>query len=175
MKIDDRLKRIIFKKLSNDLSHVEIIPYKGDIWFIDRDNKYWYLEFRKKGHLSWRYDFFEQFFQAFSLELDDYVSIIGDWVEDVLNHKVTTSRSYHGMPGWWVEDVLNHKVTTSKFSGDFVSVEVEDVLNRKVTTSIIPGIYKDITVEQVLNHKVTISVACCTADAKMVEQVLNSN
>jgi len=153
MKIDDRLKRIIFKKLSNDLSHVEIIPYKGDIWFIDRDKKYWYLELKKKGHLLWRFGFFEQFFQAFSLELDDYVSIIGDWVEDV----------------------LNHKVTTSKFSGDFVSVEVEDVLNRKVTTSIIPGIYKDITVEQVLNHKVTISVACCTADAKMVEQVLNSN
>ena len=197
MKIDDRLKRIIFKKLSNDLSHVEIIPYKGDIWFIDRDKKYWYLELKKKGHLLWRFGFFEQFFQAFSLELDDYVSIIGDWVEDVLNHKVTTSPRGAAISPSAVEDVLNHKVTTSKFSGDFVSVEVEDVLNRKVTTSIIPGIYKDITVEQVLNHKVTtslwssftdldmveevlnpkvtISVACCTADAKMVEQVLNSN
>ena len=58
MKIDDRLKRIIFKKLSNDLSHVEIIPYKEDIWFIDRNNKYWYLQLEKDGHLWWRWDFF---------------------------------------------------------------------------------------------------------------------
>ena len=41
--ISERLKKVIFDKLYNDLFNVEIIPY-NNIWFIDRDNKYWYFE-----------------------------------------------------------------------------------------------------------------------------------
>ena len=109
MKIDDRLKRIIFKKLAKDLSHVEVIPYKGSIWFVDRDKKYWYLQLEKDGHLWWRWDFFEQFFQAFSLERVDYEPLIKEWVEQVLKRKVTTStfNGYHRSDV--VEQVLNSK------------------------------------------------------------------
>ena len=151
MKIDDRLKRIIFKKLSNDLSHVEIIPYKEDIWFIDRDNKYWYLEFRKKGHLSWRYDFFEQFFQAFSLERDDYVPIIGDWVEEVLNRKATTPIRTGFPTRKAVEEVLNHKVTISIPSAWLFGMKLEEVLNYEVITTATRRLSDTATVEQVLN------------------------
>ena len=90
MRINDRLKNIIFKKLYNDLSHVEIIPYEGDIWFIDRNIKYWYLELKNNGKLWWRSNFFDRFFQAFSLERNNYESLIAEWVEEVLNNKVNT-------------------------------------------------------------------------------------
>jgi hypothetical protein len=109
MEIDDRLKKIIFKKLAKDLSNVEVIPYKGSIWFIDRDNKYWYLELEKDGNLQWRYDFFEQFFQAFSLEQSDYEPLIAEWVEQVLNQKVNTTTAFRGLRTWQVEQVLNSK------------------------------------------------------------------
>jgi hypothetical protein len=91
MEIDDRLKKIIFKKLAKDLSNVEVIPYKGSIWFIDRDKKYWYLELKDDGTLWWRYDFFERFYQAFSLEHVDYEPLIKEWVKQVLNYKVVTT------------------------------------------------------------------------------------
>jgi hypothetical protein len=109
MKIDDRLKKIIFKKLANDLSHVEVIPYEDSIWFIDRDKKYWYLEFKKFGHLWWRHDFFDRFFQAFSLKRNDYVPLIVEWVEQVLNRKVYTPYRKEDVSIRWVEHVLNSK------------------------------------------------------------------
>ena len=58
----DRLKTIIFDKLYKDLSHVEIIPYKDFIWFIDRENKEWYFEYVKPDKLWWRWGYFNDFF-----------------------------------------------------------------------------------------------------------------
>ncbi len=109
MKIDDRLKKFIFKKLAKDLSHVEIIPYEDSIWFIDRDKKCWYLELENRGHLWWRWDFFEQFFQAFSLDRIDYKLIIAEWVEEVLNRKVLTTGRLHIGHEYQVEQILNSK------------------------------------------------------------------
>ena len=131
MEINDRLKRMMFKKLSNDLSHVEIIRYDGSIWLIDRNDKYWYLEFKKNGHLWWRYDFFNRFFQAFSLQRDDYELLIKEWVVDVLNHEVVTTYRPHSLRKISVEDVLNHKVITTTMDGVVSFLKVEQVLNSK--------------------------------------------
>ena len=89
--VSERLKNIIFKQLYKELSKVEIIPYKDSVYFIDRENKYWYFEYEKSGKLWWRYDFFVNFFVIFSLELDDCKKVMGDWVEDVLNCVLNTN------------------------------------------------------------------------------------
>ena len=129
MKINDRLKRIIFKKLVKDLSHAEIIPYEDSIWFIDRNDKYWYLELRNDGYLWWRYDFFDIFFQAFSLERDDYELLIKEWVERVLNQKVNTILPTRAQHPPRVERVLNQKVdTTAAYPSSRIPM-VEKVLN----------------------------------------------
>ena len=196
MEINDRLKKFIFKKLAQDFYHVEVIPYKGSIWFIDRNDKYWYLELENNGHLWWRYDFFNRFFQAFSLERIDYESLIAEWVEDVLNHKVITTMVTHYRLHRKVEDVLNHKVITTRGCWDMISSTVEDVLNHKViTTGDGFGPFKrqvedvlnnkvittghdfcpeDLKVEQVLNHKVITTGVDDRSICSVVEQVLNS-
>ena len=91
MVVSDKLKKVIFKKIYEDLSHVEIIPYGNSIWFIDRENKYWYFEYGLNGILFFRYPFFNSFFSLFSLESDDYRLIMSEWVEEVLNCKVRTT------------------------------------------------------------------------------------
>jgi hypothetical protein len=128
MEVNDRFKKIIFKKLAKDLSHVEVIPYKRSIWFIDRDKKYWYLELENDGALWYREEIFDRFFQAFSLEHDDYEPIIAEWVEEVLNHRVNTI-------GWGLarrdsrmEEVLNHKVNTIERPVFFRYSPVERIL-----------------------------------------------
>jgi hypothetical protein len=151
MKIDDRLKRIIFKKLAKDLSYVEIIPYEDSIWFIDRDKKYWYFQFEDNGTLWWRYDFFEQFFQAFSLERVDYEPLIKEWVEQVLKRKVTTSSAHTPSQLESVEQVLKRKVTISIPSAWLFGMKVEDVLNYEVITTATRRLSDTATVEQVLN------------------------
>ena len=107
MEISDKLKKFIFKKLYKDLSNVEIIPHKDSIWFIDRENNHWYFEFEKSGTLWWRYYFFEDFFKIFSLESNVYKSIISEWVEEVLNHKITTTKFKELLEEKEVEEVLN--------------------------------------------------------------------
>ena len=108
MIITDRLKQLIFKHLYKELGNCEIIPYNNSIWFINRDNKYWYFEFDKDGTLWWRYDFFNSFFQIFSMESGDFCPILSSWVEEVLNHKVSTTESNENFVGVMVEEVLKN-------------------------------------------------------------------
>ena len=66
--MDTVLKDFIKQQLYDELSNAEIIPYNNSIWFIDREEKYWYFELEKNGNLYWRYSFFNNFFKIFSME-----------------------------------------------------------------------------------------------------------
>jgi hypothetical protein len=105
--IDNRLKKIIFKKLTSDLSHVEVIPYDEGTWFIDRDNKYLFLYLSNES-LWWRYDFFENFFSAFSLKQKEYEPIIIEWVKEMLNVSIEKTDIMYGQYNPEVEEVLNN-------------------------------------------------------------------
>ena len=78
------LKKILFRELDKRLKDAEIIPFEDSIWFINRENKYWYFEYEKTGELWWRYDFFMNFFALFSMKPGEFQPIISSWVEDVL-------------------------------------------------------------------------------------------
>ena len=107
--MNERLKRIIFNKLDQDLGHAEIIVDDDkSIWFIDRANKYWYLELRSSGTLWWRYSFFNNFFPLFGMERKEYGPIIGEWVEEVLKREVSSTNSKELLP-FEVEKVLSLK------------------------------------------------------------------
>ena len=133
--VSERLKNIIYKRLNKELGHVEIIPYKDSIFFIDRENKYWYFEFDKSGTLWWRYSFFENFFLIFSLENEEYKTILGDWVEEVLNCKVSTTILKVANAQSKVEKVLNCKVSATqrleRLHPRLMEEVLEEVLNEK--------------------------------------------
>ena len=101
--MNDRLRKIIFKKLYEDLSHVEIIHHDDSVWFIDRNTKYWYFEYKNSGELYWGYPFFINFFNVFSIEINEIELIMSEWVEEVLNCKVVTTKGLvmelHSMGG----------------------------------------------------------------------------
>ena len=171
--VSDRLKDIIFKKLYKELSKVEIIPYKDSVYFIDRDNEYWYFEYEKKGKLWWRYNFFLNFFVLFSLEPHEYEKVMGEWVEEVINCKVNTTCRNWRPPITGVEEVLNCKVITTVCESVGNSLMVEKVLNCKVitTNSFQAGLVFE--AEEVLNHKVDVTMARITDRSTEVEEVLN--
>ena len=135
MVITDRLKQLIFKHLYKELGDCEIIPYNGSTWFINRDNKYWYFELDESGTLWWRYDFFNSFFQIFSMSSGDFCPVLSSWVEEVLNHKVSTTQRLKRLFLCGVEEVLNHKVSTTCDVKVRVPWKVEEVLNHKVSTT----------------------------------------
>ena len=105
--MNDKLKKLIFKKLYDDLADAEVIECIGSIWFIDREEKYWYLEYEKSGKLWWRYQFFLNFFNLFSIEQNEYELIIKNWVEEVLNCKIDITKPDLGEQPHAVDKVLN--------------------------------------------------------------------
>ena len=154
--ISDRLKVIIYKKLYEDLSHVEIIECKGEIWFIDREEKFWYFIYNKSnGEMWWRYSFFTPFFLLFSSPSDEFTLILSSWVEEVLNCKVSSMPSVFPYRHLSVEKVLNSKVSSTVFSENFPITDVEEVLNCKVSSTTPITIINVGMVEDVLNCKVT--------------------
>jgi hypothetical protein len=126
---ESRLKQLIFKKLSEDLSNAEIIPCKDSIWFIDREKKYWYFQYEKSGILNWRYEFFSNFFNMFSLERNEYELILAEWVEEVLNRKVGITQ-FKFVFNKELEDVLNCKVNATRGIVHLTQRRVEKVLNQ---------------------------------------------
>ena len=170
--VTDKLKQIIFKQLYKELSNVEIIHYKNSIYFIDRENKYWYFEYEKSGNLWWRYNFFTNFFLIFSLESNDYQKVMGDWVEEVLNCRVSTTNRNVCAPTYPVEEVLNCRVsTTNSHFLNLISL-VEEVLNCRVSTT--KGHLRNRygKVEEVLNCRVSTTEAGFGYTENWVEEVL---
>jgi hypothetical protein len=112
--MNSKLKKIIKDKLTKNLSHVEIILHdNGSIWFIDRENKYWYLEFSKSGKLWWRHQFFTDFFKLFSIERCEYTPLISEWVEEILNQHITATRCLSICRKGALEFILNRKVDST--------------------------------------------------------------
>ena len=89
-KINNRLRDIIFKRLYMDLSKVETIRHGNEIWFIDRDNKYWYFIYNiKHEKLLWNLQFINNFNLIFDLTYSESIRTICDWVEEVIGYKVS--------------------------------------------------------------------------------------
>lgn len=171
----DKLKKIIFDKLYKDLSKLEIIDYNDSIWFIDRDNKYWYLEYDKVGRLYWRYDFFPNFFSLFSFEREEFEPILAEWVEEVLNCKVDRTIHLGGAHFLSVEKLLNCKInkTISLNHPDYP--KVKEALNCRINTIKVGIPQKFRQVEEVLNCKVDATSGHPSRRMSWVIEVLNSN
>jgi hypothetical protein len=149
--IHDKLKKIIFNKLYKDLSHVEIIPYEDSIWFIDRENKYWYFEYQRPDILRWRFGYFNDFFTLFSLERKEFQWVLSEWVEEVLNCKVNTTQRIDRSKSDRVEEVLNCKVNTTILRPEIQKDWVEEVLDCQINKNY-RGVHDEIIqVEDVLN------------------------
>ena len=159
--VPDRLKKIIFRKLYDDLSHVEIIPYVDSIWFIDRDKKYWYFEYEPKMEfLWWRDSFFEDFFILFSLEVNEFQPVLVEWVEEVLNSNVIGTQRHYFSEVEKVEEALN--------CGDTAPTFVKVGSNRPLTGQFNP------IVENALNYKVGTVSATLGERLSILEGVLNN-
>jgi hypothetical protein len=169
-----RLKQIIKNKLSEDLSSVNIIEYNGSIWFIDAKSKYWYLELYKKTKtLWWRLDFFEDFFILFGMEQNEFAPIISEWVEEVLNGKVTSTKRGDYSTTVGMEEVLNCKVVSTLKALNPKSGKVEEVLNSKVASTQGSSPCPPHLVEEILNSEIGSTNPSDFPFDRQVEEALN--
>ena len=150
----ERLKRIIFKKLDQDLGQAEIIvDDNNSIWFIDRGNKYWYLELKSAGVLWWRYSFFNDFFPLFGMERKEYEPVIAEWVEEVLKRGVSSTLATISWYSLEVEEVLKRGVSSTLTNILMELRTVEEVLESKAPPTTVDNLSAVVTMKKVLSLK----------------------
>jgi hypothetical protein len=171
--MNERLKQIIFKKLDQDLGQAEIIVDDNkSIWFIDRANKFWYLELRSSGTLWWRYSFFRDFFPLFGMERIEYEPVIAEWVEEVLKRGVSLTLSGFPLMDVGVEEVLKHEVFSTLQSKIDYQNQVEDVLKRGVSSTNPNAYLNNLPVEEVLKRGVSSTQRNHMNDCDEMEEAL---
>jgi hypothetical protein len=175
--MNPRLKQIIKNKLSEDLSSVSIIDFNDSIWFIDAKSKYWYLELYKKTQtLWWRLDFFENFFILFGMEQREFVPVITEWVEEVLNGEIINSTNAVTS----VDTVERMRITSNGnivLTGQVAGVtqkKVEEVLNCKVLSTVGNLPPTQVMVEKVLKGEVVSTRRQKLRQETQVKEILNT-
>lgn len=170
----DKLKQFIFNNLIKDLSNAEIIRHDESLWFIDREKKYWYLELVKTGKLYWRYQFFTEFFNMYSIDRDVYEPIIKEFVELVLNNGITSTAAAQGTGNKPLEDALNNGITLTETTMAVSSKMVSTVLNNGITsTQVEYGVFRNEKVEDALNNGITSTHEIAGLSDDIVNSVLN--
>jgi hypothetical protein len=169
----ERLKRIIFKKLDQDLGHAEIIVDDNkSIWFIDRANKYWYLELRSSGTLWWRYTFFNDFFPLFGMVREEYEPVIAEWVEEVLKRGVSSTLTDILMELRTMEEVFNREVSSTLQSKIAYQNQLGEVLNSRVDTTLAMNFAFPPGVEEALKRGVSSTQRNHMNDCDELEEAL---
>jgi hypothetical protein len=158
----DRLKKLIVEYLLKDLMQVEIIYYKDSIWFINREQRYWYFEYHKEDkHLWWRWSHFQSALTMFSLNGEEHQYLFGELVNIILNKKQKLETKYPDKVFKTVGSILNFKE------------EVKEVLNYEVKTSLCGEYGLFGMMEEVLNCEVKTTDGYILNRSFLVEETLN--
>jgi hypothetical protein len=83
-----KLKKYIFKKLSDKLSGKTYYPYGKEIWIIDLDIRDWYFKFTSESKLYYNPKFFDDFFGIFGFNQQEYQNFIKSWFESSTDHRI---------------------------------------------------------------------------------------
>ena len=176
MSYPEKFKQGFINQIEKELNKCEIIynPNTKGIWFVNREEKYWYLEYKvDTNYLWWRYDFFKSYTDLLSMPSEVFEKVISEWVENKLNGKVATTKSLNFPNGLAVEDTLNCKVVTTHLYQYNFHLLVEDTLNCKVDSTTSKRLILKGMVEDTLNCKVLSTILAYQRDVTKVEETLN--
>ena len=183
--MNDKIKKVISNYLVKDLYNVEIIYYRDSIWFIDRENRYWYFEYHKVDkHLWWRWTHFTQALKIFSMDGEKEQSIFGELVNMILTKKQILEAKYPNKIFKTVgsvmnfedkvDKVLNSEVKTTGYRPIFEFQKVDDVLNCEVETTERKDKERYQVVDKVLNCEVETTGEMNAEQLWEVDKVLNN-
>jgi hypothetical protein len=77
---NERLKKIIFQRLSDELGGKIFYPVGRSIWLLDLDTKEWYFEIICTGDIWYNQKYFNQFFNVFTLKYYEYQIYLKSWI-----------------------------------------------------------------------------------------------
>ena len=198
MDYPEKFRKEFIRQIEKELNKCEIIynPNTKGIWFVNREEKYWYLEYKvDTNYLWWRYEFFNYYMTLFSMSSEVFNEVISKWVEETLNCKVlltnigvlrrvgavdetlnckvVTTEGLEAIRKHMLEETLNCKVLSTNHSLQTYPMSVEDTLNCKVVSTRFNIFHKQMMVEETLNCKVLTTTVHFGNLLVLVEDTLN--
>ena len=182
--MNDKLKKVIFNYLLKDIQKVEIIYYRDSIWFINRENRYWYFEYHKVDkHLWWRWSHFTQGLNIFSIDAEKEQYIFGELVNMILKKKQKLESKYPNKVFNTIgsvmnfedkdEDVSKNEIKTTNAYGWEPRAVVDEVLNCEVEKTTHRSVPNEVMLDEVLNCEVKTTKWKGSFHWLEVDEVLN--
>lgn len=102
-----KLRKFIYKRLSEVLSDKIYYPYGKNIWIFDLDEMAWYFQCDSEGKLHYNPKFFDEFFYLFGFEQKEYQIILKDWFEKSFEHPINQI-SRRGLDiSYYIDGIIN--------------------------------------------------------------------
>jgi len=107
--INKGLEKLIYDKLERDTNDSILQPYGNDFWIVDVNNYRWLFQYTNDGELSYSQNFFNRFFNLFSLEFREYQPILKRWFESHFNLPVCEIARRNTNYDYFINGIMNNK------------------------------------------------------------------
>jgi len=104
---NERLKKIIFERLSNELGGKVFHPVGRSIWVIDLDTKEWYFDISCEGNVWCNQKFFNTFFNVFTLEYSEYQFYLKSWIGKLPHVHMKNIQRKNTNYEYYIEGIIN--------------------------------------------------------------------
>jgi hypothetical protein len=106
---NEKFKKLVFLKLSEDLSDKIFKPFAGEFWVIDPIDNKWFLSYSNNGNLQYNQIFFSSFFRLFSLQSNEYQIILKEWFEFNFDLVVNQLQRRNTNYDYFVINIINNE------------------------------------------------------------------
>jgi hypothetical protein len=107
--INPKLKKLIMRKLEDDLSTKEIIPNGRTLWILDSEKQDWFINVTCNGVMEFNSSLSKQYSDLFSIENRVFSKILIEWFEKKFEVRINNSQRRTPNLQYLVEVVLNSK------------------------------------------------------------------
>jgi len=127
--IHPKMMKTLSDKIKDDFSDVSVINLNGNIWFINPNSKYWYLQVNREGALFWREEYFSTFFTIFSLEYPETDEFLCLFVKEYMSTNIKKITSLDSDLNDLLDWVLNKNIFDIQCSLSERTVAVNKVID----------------------------------------------
>jgi hypothetical protein len=104
--VNVKLKRIILKKLEQDLGNKVVVPNGMNLWIVDPDNQDWFFNVTSAGSLEFNQKFFTLYSNLFSIDMKILSKILKEWFEIKFGIRIHSSMRRTSNLSYIVEIIL---------------------------------------------------------------------
>jgi len=104
---NERLKKIIFQRLSDEIGRKIFYPVGRSIWLLDLDTKEWYFEITCVGDIWYNQKYFNQFFNVFTLKYYEYQIYLKSWIGKIPHLLMKNIQRRNTNYEYYIEGIIN--------------------------------------------------------------------